>query len=369
MPLAARLAALTDSGVKTMRDTSSGLGCGHDHTGGHVQAADRSPIDREDTATSNVTDLRRARQKARSVVRDILDAIEAWMKANGIQSAMTTGAGARRANRAITEIASERFRKELVAWLDERHRITAGRAVRKAFDLMSQALDGVDDEQLVGEPQYERRVDGETLRQIRQVDAGLLYDTQLAEQMGLGETLAEELGDDITRQLRQGVANDEGLDELTQRVEEVLTDGSTPTRQEHGVTGWTMKSKAELIAHDSVQDAYNAAARGRYLRNGFRYAVYDAVVDTKTTDLCMRMNEYVIDIRDDPLFVPPLHPYCRSGIRPILDIGDRQVLTRDDVADGYLQTIMQTKSYRPAANAAGKFSPTALTRDQGQAGE
>ena len=340
---------------------SHGLTCSH--ADGRLQAAD-DDIVRENTATSNVTDLRRARQRARATVREILSAVETWMAANGVKSMVQTDAGARRANRAVTEIASETLRTMLVAWLEERHRITMGRAARSAFDKMSSTGE-VDRDELTGDAEFSR-MDRESLRQIRQIDAGLLYDTELAEQLGLNEPLAEELGDDVTRQLRLGVDQDESVQDLADRVRYVITDGDAPERQEKGVTGQTKRSKAELIAHDSVQDAYNQAARGRYLRNGFRYGVFDATTDFKTTDLCMRMNEHVIDLRDEPFLVPPLHPYCRSGIRPILDVGDRTVLSRDDIADGYLQTIMQTKSYRPPANAAGQYRPTSLSREYGQ---
>lgn len=348
-----------------MSDAFDGLSCGHAHGHADLTAADDDQV-REDASTKSLTDLRRARQRARSVVRDIVDAVQAWMAANSIQTVLTSDQGARRANEAITLIASERLRDDLVAWLDERHKITMGRAARQAFDAMSAELDGVDDDRIQGRPEFDRRLDGETLRQVRQIDAGLLYDTELAEQLGLNEPLAQELGDDITRTLRQGVAQNETSDELARRVEWVLDDADADGRQASNVSGQTKRSKAELIAHDSVQDAYNQAARGRYLRNGFRYGVFDAVIDFKTTDICRRFDEVVIDLRDDPFFVPPLHPYCRSGIRPILVIGDRKVLSRDDVADGFLSTLSSTKSYRPPANAAGTFRPTALTRDQGQ---
>lgn len=343
-----------------------GLRCDHATHARRVEAND--DIVRDDAATKSTTDLRRARQRARSVIRDILADVLAWMQANGVESMLSTDAGARRANRTITEIASRRLRDDLLGWLAERHRITAGRGIRDANQKMSNAFDGVDDDRLVGPGEFSRPLDRETLRQIQQVDAGLLFDTELAEQLGLNEPLAAELGDDVTRQLRLGIANGETISGgLSDRVEYVIADGDSSGRREAGVSGQTKRSKAELIAHDSVQDAYNQAARGRYLRNGFRYAVFDATVDTKTTDLCLRMDDYVIDLRDSPFFVPPLHPYCRSGIRPILDISGRTVLRRDDVADEYLQTIMQTKSYRPPANAAGSFRPTPLTRDQGQA--
>ena len=174
---------------------SHGLTCSH--ADGRLQAAD-DDIVRENTATSNVTDLRRARQRARATVREILSAVETWMAANGVKSMVQTDAGARRANRAVTEIASETLRTMLVAWLEERHRITMGRAARSAFDKMSSTGE-VDRDELTGDAEFSR-MDRESLRQIRQIDAGLLYDTELAEQLGLNEPLAEELGDDVTRQ-------------------------------------------------------------------------------------------------------------------------------------------------------------------------
>jgi len=336
-----------------------GLGCSH----GQLAAQNDDQTTREDAATSSVTDLRRARQRARSVIRTILKDVLEWMSANGVASMVETDAGARRANRAITEIASQRFRQALLSWLRERHRITAGRAVRAANAKMRRAFGGVDDDRIVGRKEFSRRLDTETLRQVQQVDAGLLFDTELATNLGLNEPLAEELGDDVTRQLRLGVANNDGIDELTGRVAEVILDADSDGRQEHGISGQTVRSKAELIAHDSIQDAYNQAARGRYLRNGFRYGVFDATLDTKTTDLCRRMDEVIIDLRDDPYLIPGLHPYCRSGIRPILDLDGQEPVTRAEIADGFLNTIMETKSYRPPANAAGTFQPTALTRD------
>lgn len=347
---------------------TDGLDCSHGPQ--TLRAADSDREGRQDAATSNVTDLRRARQKARAVIRSIQSAILDWMREKDVERLFEDASGVRRANREVTEIASERLRRELVDWLRERHRITTGRAARAAFDAMSNALRGedMDRDDLRGKPEFDRRMDSETLRQIHQVDAGLLYDTELAEELGLNEPLAEELGDDITRQLRQGIANDETISGgLTDRVREVITEGDSDTRQEHGIRGHTKRTKAELIAHDSVEDAYNQAARGRYVRNGFRYAVFDATIDTKTSALCRRMDEVVVDMVDDPYLIPPLHPWCRSGIRPILDIGDREPISRDDIATGYRQTIMDTKSYRPPADAAGRFEPTDLTREQGQA--
>lgn len=335
--------------------------------------ADDERITRDDAATSNVTDLRRARQRARATMRNVLDAVLSWLGQETGASFLSSPTDARRANQALTAIASQRLREDLATWLDERHRITMGRAVRAAHDQMAGALPrGMDPDDLTGRRDF-GPMEREAARQVAQVDAGLLYDTELAEELGLTEPLAEELGDDLTRTLRQGVRRDEpvqtGRDDqtsLTDRVRGVLTDAGADVREGTNVSGQTKRSKAELIAHDSVQDAYNQAARGRYLRNGFRFAVFDATLDTKTTDLCRRMDETVIDLRDDPFLVPPLHPYCRSGIRPTLDADGSDRVGRDDIADDFLSTIAQTKSYRPPVDAAGTFEPTAITRDLGQ---
>lgn len=337
--------------------TAHGLDCQHST----LQARVPDDADTGVPATENTTDLRRARQRARSVVRGIADAVISYLEDTaGIESRLDDPSRARRVNEAITQIASEHLRERLVAWLDDRHRTTIGRAARAAFDQMQQTLPDGADPSFRDEPRFSGR-DREMLRTIRQVDAGMLYDTELAERLGLTEPLAQELGDDVTRQLRQGVDQGETVSGgLRDRIDAVIWDSDSPARQRK-VSGQTKRSKAELIAHDSVQDAYNTAARKRYMRNGFRFAVYDATIDTKTTDLCRRMNEYVIDMRDDPLLIPPLHPYCRSGIRPILDVGDRDILRPDDVADGYLKTINQTKSYRPQVVDSGQFNPTPLS--------
>lgn len=312
---------------------------------------------RENAATNNVTDLRRARQRARSVVRTLQDAIFTYLEDNGIQ--LLDAEEHRQLNQALSELASRTLRQDLVEWLEQRRTTTMARAVRAAFEIMQQAVQGnVPDEAFAGTPTL-MTSDQALNAAISNVDAGLLY--------GDDDSLAMELGNRITRQLRLGFADGERVTQLRERVEFVMTDGQGDGRQEAGVSGQTVQSKAELIAHDSIQDAHTTAAHKRYLNNGFRYAIYDAVIDFKTTDVCTRMNEHVIDMVENPWMVPPLHPWCRSGIRPILELGDRSVLGREDIASGYLQTIMATRSYRPSVlNTDQEFSPTGLTEQFGQ---
>jgi hypothetical protein len=176
--------------------------------------------------------------------------------------------------------------------------------------------------------------------------------------------LAEEVGDRVTRQLRIGFARGEDTADLGRRVDFILTEGSDPERAKTGAKGQTIMSKGELIAHDSVQDAYVSAAHRRYLQNGFRYAIFDATIDTKTSAVCRRLNEHVIDLVETPWLVPGLHPWCRSGLRPTLDIGDREPLSEGDIADSYINTIMRTKGYRPPTlDTEAAFRPTTLTEE------
>lgn len=330
-----------------------------------------------DAATSNLTDLRKARQRARATIRDLADVIIDFLTMRELERTLGDGGGtAQDLNRIISRMASDTLQKELLDWLDDRKRITMGRAARAAFDTMQDALpDSVSQDDLVGMPDFSN-ADRDLLAQLRQIDAGLLTGTEAADDAGATtDSLAEKLGDEVTRQLRLGFRNDEPIHsdrddqtDLATRVDMVLNgpDYDRSNKQEAGVTGQSMRTKGELIAHDSIQDAYNAQARRRYLQNGFRFVVYDATLDTRTTRLCRRMDGEVIDILEDPHLVPPNHPYCRSGIRPKLET-DQEPIREDDIADEFLQDIWSTESYRPTVQDQSAFQPTAITERLGQA--
>ena len=336
--------------------TDPGLVCGCPDA--RLQAASASGNGgRRDAATPNVTDLRRARQRARATFRDLVDVIIRWLERNDVATYFNGAGREQRLNQLITELAAQHIRQELLSWLDDRRRTTMARGFRAAFDAMRQVAN-VGDGDLIGQAAF-TNADIGTARVLANVDAGLLVDNS--------DSLASDVGDRVTRQLRLGVRQNESVQDLGRRVELIIDDGDGSDRQEKGVTGQTTRSKGELIAHDAVQDAHNTAATKRYLRNGFRYGVYDATIDTKTTRLCTRMNEVVIDMVRDPVLVPPNHPYCRSGIRPVLDVDQDDVVGRDDISDDYLQTIFSTAGYRPPVLSDEDFQPTALTEQYGQA--
>ena len=304
---------------------------------------------RRAVSTRTTTDLRRARQRARESLREVSDDVEDFLRNRDIARRIENDDQRERVNEQLTQLVRNGLFTELLSWLDERRKVVMGRGARASFDRMQQALQTADvARDLLGSPNMTRE-DRSINRMLHDVDAGLLT------------KVSDDAADRITRQIRLGFRNREDMREIGRRVDMVLVDGDDPDRQKKGVNGQTIMSKGELIAHDSVQDAYLHSTRRRYLKNGFRYAVFDAVIDNKTSAVCTRMNEVVIDMVESPHLVPPLHPWCRSDLRPTLNRDERAVLTDDDIADNFLQTIYQTKSYRPPEPSDTYFRPTSLT--------
>jgi SPP1 gp7 family putative phage head morphogenesis protein len=320
---------------------------------------------RNDAASQNVTDLRRARQRSRAVIRDIQDVIEDFLQGEGIQILQQETATPRdraiRLNQEITRLATQEIRTNLIPWLEERHLVTMARAARASMNRMQQVLPGqVDETDLLGSANIEAK-DRALNAELKNLDAALLYEDS--------DSLAEEIGDRTTRQLRIGFAKDEPVVatrddqmDLATRVEQVLLDGDADTRQENGITGQTAQSKAELISHDSVQDAYVTATHRRYLNNGFRWATYDAVIDRKTSTVCRRLNEVTVDLKEQPWLLPPNHPWCRSDIRPLLQLPEgEEPITEEEIGDDHLNRIWGTNGFRPKViDTEAEFNPTVL---------
>lgn len=314
---------------------------------GDLSAARGDPRNNRPTVTRNATDLRVARQRARAVVGEIEGEVRTYLLEQGGLSLVETGRYGE-LNQIVTRMAGTRFRNGLVAWLEERRLMTMARAVRAAFDLMQRAL-GITDEEFPGTPTITPR-DRALNQELTNLDAGLLYRD--------ADSLAESVGNRITRTLRHGFALNETGEKLADRIEFVLSESD---REGADVSGMTTRQHAELIAHDSVQEAYITAAHRRYLNNGFRYGEYDATIDLKTSDLCRRLNDYCIDLVEHPELVPPNHPHCRSGLRPSFEC--ETVLSPDDIADGHLATIHRNSSYRPTVmDTEEEYRPTALTQ-------
>lgn len=302
-----------------------------------------------DAATQNKTDQRRARQKARRVVRELDDDITTFIEEEriGLSGIASDETKANQVNRRITLLSNKKFQDDLLSWLNERRKTTMGRAIRAAMSRMQTEL-GEDLEDLRGAARFSNE-DRATAEALRKLDAGLLSQT------------ANEVGDKVTSQLVRGMKAGETTQEIGRRIDALLVDADLEDRPKLGVKGQTIRSKGEMIAHDSVQDAYETAARERYLRNGFRYARFDAILDNKTSKVCRRMNGEIVDISSQGHLSPPLHPWCRSDLIPVRK-PDTTPVNETNVADEHLDKVMRTKSYRPdVLNAEDVFSPSEIT--------
>jgi len=321
---------------------------------------------RGDSAAKNTTDLRRARQRARSVITDIEQVIIEFLESDGIQIWQNRTATPRqrmnRINQQITLLAARQIQIKLGSWLRDRRKTTMARAARAAFQDMQGVLPGThQDIDLFSSPNLRPR-DIALNREMEQIDAALLYNRDT-------DSIATKIGNEATRQIRIGFSQNQPIsstnpdvDTIADRVQQVLSDADQDTRDAHGITGQTIRSRAELIAHDSIQDAYVSSATRRYLNNGFRYAVYDAVVDHRTSHVCRRLDEVVIDMVETPWLIPPNHPWCRSDIRPILDLGEGQEpISETDIGDRHLKQIWGTNGFRPKViDTDQEFNPTVL---------
>jgi len=311
--------------------------------------------------TPTETDNRRARQRSSQVVRELRQEIQTWMEDEGIQIWNTsTGSPrerARQMNEIITRMSSEKFRRELLPSLEEQREITMRRAANASSENIRQALQGqVDESDLIGPVGQLSQRDHRLNSVMSQIDAGVLYED--------GDSIAEQVGDRISRQLRIGFAEGEPVrstdpdaTDLTSRVQRVMNNSDLDIA---GDSGMTIQSRAELISHDSIQDAHTSAAHQRYLNNGFRYARYDAVVDNKTSEVCSRMNGTIIDLKDNPGMKPPNHPWCRSDIIPLLE-PDGEAISEEEIGDEHLDQIWGTNSFRPTAiDTEAEYNPTVL---------
>lgn len=116
------------------------------------------------------------------------------------------------------------------------------------------------------------------------------------------ETVLNRIREALGRGLEEGISNKE----LIQAVRE-----SADT--------WLGEFHAETIARTENGKMYNAGRLARYLapeNNGFVEALqYDAIVDTRTTDLCRHLDGRIIAITNGAMiakFTPPNHFRCRA---------------------------------------------------------
>ncbi|QMS41881.1 minor head protein [Bacillus phage Bolokhovo] len=144
----------------------------------------------------------------------------------------------------------------------------------------------------------------------------LEYVLQYAYEIGVitEETVREQLRKTIIDSLESG---DRGRDMITKVAD--------------SVGFWMGQKHAETIARTETTKFYNAGKLARWLDpelDGFVVALqYDAITDSRTTDLCSELNGKIINVYNQDViqqYTPPNHFNCRSQWLPISKFEDYQ---------------------------------------------
>jgi SPP1 gp7 family putative phage head morphogenesis protein len=134
-----------------------------------------------------------------------------------------------------------------------------------------------------------------------------------------------------------GVASLDLLAEVWESLVRALEEGTPYEEWKRGVrekleSAWGKRDgqRVETIFRTNVQMAYQSG-RWAQLQNPevkatHPYLMYDAVLDSRTTEICRARNGTVLPA-DDPWWRrnwPPLHFNCRSGVRPLTEAEARR---------------------------------------------
>jgi SPP1 gp7 family putative phage head morphogenesis protein len=118
------------------------------------------------------------------------------------------------------------------------------------------------------------------------------------------------------------------IERIREHLRKGLKEGLTPKElTEHIMTvtdSWLSPAHAQTIARTETGKMYNAGRLARWLdpeANGFVEALqYDAIVDTRTTDLCRHLDGMIIAVSNGAMvakFTPPNHYQCRATWLPV----------------------------------------------------
>ena len=78
---------------------------------------------------------------------------------------------------------------------------------------------------------------------------------------------------------------------------------------------------ADRIVRTELTNVQNQAAKDRYKEAGIKKYKYLADIDSRTSQICQEMNGkiFLLDEAVTGVNMPPLHPYCRSTIAPVVE--------------------------------------------------
>lgn len=136
---------------------------------------------------------------------------------------------------------------------------------------------------------------------------------------GHANRLGANLLDRVMVQLRLGMAREEGIDDLVRRIRGRQVAGS---RAFTGGVLQTTTRESEAIVRTAVTHTANSGGLETFRANAdvLDGVLYAAVLDDRTTDICLALDGTVWDLDDPDLVVPgrDTHYGCRSLLTPIL---------------------------------------------------
>lgn len=77
------------------------------------------------------------------------------------------------------------------------------------------------------------------------------------------------------------------------------------------------KQRMGVFVRDSVNTLYNETTVQTSKAAGILYFEFVAVIDERTSDICRSLNGMIFSINQLSYYAPPLHPHCRSRVRPM----------------------------------------------------
>ena len=118
-----------------------------------------------------------------------------------------------------------------------------------------------------------------------------------------------------------------GRSNPSQQVKEVLEKQGLTAIQ--GTTRkWNLEDYAFMLTETVLAEAHNSGAMTRYLSNSVEYA--EVIEQGEAKDkTCQTMRGKAVWLRDRRM-IPPYHPHCRGGIKPLLEKPDNPTVSPED---------------------------------------
>ncbi len=116
----------------------------------------------------------------------------------------------------------------------------------------------------------------------------------------------ERLKKTVNKALQDNISSGKGVDNLSRKLVERFD---------------VNKSQADNLARTETNYFINQGQKDRYIERGLDKYEYSAEIDSKTSEVCDDLDGKIFPFAEATVGVnfPPMHPYCRSTIKPVID--------------------------------------------------